>query len=385
MKVKNYFLAIALLTLLSTLAQAQATISCTGTFYLSRYKSATNATEIVRVTPSPYAEAPFVAGTSGLLFNALAYDSITALLYAMTNDNRLLQIDGAGVVTILGTIPGLPVTGWAGGTFDDSGGYWIASRSSSNLLYKVNPQTRTALALPTSQPIVNAGDLVFNSLDGLFYLSATDNYLYKITQTGATTILPSTGFQALFIDGAGQLYGHGNGIFAKIDAATGQTTHLTPVPPTTDADGAGCPYFIPVVRPIINLSETVNYQSFPSPGMDLTYTTRFSNNGTQDARNLCVTQSVAESTDFKLNSIYIAVPPAVRFTIFYSSNFNRRNPNPLAAAAAASWDYVPVSGGGGALPGYDRRVKAIQIRTTNPFSYLYPYNEGYLLFIAQIQ
>lgn len=354
-------------------------IPCDANLYVSRYLPLTNVTQVVQVRQSPYTET--LLATMPTVLDVLAYNPVDGMLYGLSADNRLIEIDNAGAFIIHGTIAGLPSTTWAGGTFDDAGNLWAIPVNGATL-YRIQLDSRIATTLPIGT-INNAGDIVFSQ--NAFWVIASDA-LYRITTTGVTTSTPVAvnGYEAMFVDGNNVLYVYGGGRFDTINP-TGTITPIATVPASVRTDGASCPYFAPVVRPIVNLSETVSYNSFPSPGMDMVYRTHFSNNGTQPARDLTITVAVGESTDFKLNSVYVAAPPGVQFTIAYSRNFNRRNPNPITAAEVADWTYLPVSRGGRALEGYDRNVKAIQIKTSTPFTYLWPHNEGFMTFTAQIQ
>lgn len=366
---------------------AFAQLPCDGTFYLSKLNILSNSTQIVAIAPD-YSESVFVTAPAGMQFNGLAYDNIDGTLISVLTQpfgsnpaGTIIQISRLGTISLLGPVSGLP-NPIVGGTTDDSGNYWAAT---STNLYKVDKFSLTATPVLTGIGMSNIGDIVFDPTNSRILTITTNGKLYSVdTQTGGTTVISlQRSFDAVFLNGGGQLFGFDNGLF-KIDSGSGSVTQLSTASPAINSDGANCPYFAPIIRPIINLSETVNYQTFPIPGIDLLYTTRFSNNGTEPAYNLCVTQMVAQNTDFKLSSIRIFAPPGVNFTIIYSSNFNRRNPNLHAAAAAANWTYIPTNGGGGAAPGYDRRVTAFQIKTTTPFSHLYPLNEGYLTYTAQI-
>lgn len=107
--------------------------------------------------------------------------------------------------------------------------------------------------------------------------------------------------------------------------------------------------------PRVDLLKSVSPSGNQSPGIDLAYTVTFTNSGGAVAQNLVitdpnptnvdVTQRVFVNIDYKLGSASISAPWTA--TITFSNN------------GAATCNYTPVSGGGGAPAGYDRAVTNI--------------------------
>ncbi len=93
-----------------------------------------------------------------------------------------------------------------------------------------------------------------------------------------------------------------------------------------------------------------------APDTDLTYTVTFTNSGGVAAQSLVIvdpnptdanpSQRVFVHLDYKLGTAAISSPWIA--TIEFSND------------GGATWTYTPVSGGGGALSGYDRTVTNIR-------------------------
>jgi uncharacterized repeat protein (TIGR01451 family) len=108
---------------------------------------------------------------------------------------------------------------------------------------------------------------------------------------------------------------------------------------------------------VITLSKSVAPSGTQPPGTDVAYTVTFTNTGDATAQatvitdpnpnNVIVAQRVFLNVDFKLGSASISAPWNGSATIGFSNN------------AGATCTYTPVSGGGGAPPGYDRAVTNI--------------------------
>ncbi len=118
-----------------------------------------------------------------------------------------------------------------------------------------------------------------------------------------------------------------------------------------------------------------------APGTELTYHIDFSNTGGRGAEDLIIVDPVPANTDFKLGSAFVNTgATGLTFATEYSNDYDPGNPG------AATWTYVPVSGGGGAGAGFDRNVKAVRWRVTaGSLSHNGPNNTGSLGFIARIR
>ncbi len=137
-----------------------------------------------------------------------------------------------------------------------------------------------------------------------------------------------------------------------------------------------------VNAPVIGLCKTFPGQtctpppSLPAqqPGADVTYVINFTNTGGSPASGFNITDGVPTNTDFKVGS-----PAAVLGTtgltvaLTYSNN------------GGATYAYTPVSGGGGASPGYDRTVTHVRWTFTGNLSQTSPNNAGNVSFIVRIR
>ncbi|MFV0389931.1 MAG: beta strand repeat-containing protein [Pyrinomonadaceae bacterium] len=117
------------------------------------------------------------------------------------------------------------------------------------------------------------------------------------------------------------------------------------------------------------------------PGTDLEYKIKFKNTGTSDALNLIVFDRVPKFTDFKLGSAAVnTATTGLTVVIEYSNDFDPLNPS------SATWTYSPMSGGGGAISGYDRNVKGVRWRiSSGSLPNTSPNNEGDVSFVVRIQ
>src|SRR2546421_3976024 len=89
-------------------------------------------------------------------------------------------------------------------------------------------------------------------------------------------------------------------------------------------------------------SVTPNTAAQLIPGADLAYTIAFTNTGTAGASSLVVTDPIPGNTDFKIGSVTSSLgTTGLTVSVAYSND------------NGSTWTYTPVSGGGGALSGYD--------------------------------
>jgi uncharacterized repeat protein (TIGR01451 family) len=116
-------------------------------------------------------------------------------------------------------------------------------------------------------------------------------------------------------------------------------------------------------------------------GTDITYSIQFTNTGGQPATGLTIVDASPPNTDYRLGSAAVnAGTTGLTFAIEYSADYNPGNPS------AATWNYTPVSAGGGAPTGYDRLVKAIRWRVTaGSLGQTAPNNSGSVSFTSRIR
>ena len=127
---------------------------------------------------------------------------------------------------------------------------------------------------------------------------------------------------------------------------------------------------------------SANYRSCIGPqnyvggkaGADLTYTIAFTNTGTAGASSLIVTDPIPGNTDFKIGSVTSSLgTTGLTVSVAYSND------------NGSTWTYTPVSGGGGALSGYDRNVTNIKWTFTGNLSQTSPNNTGNVGFTSRIR
>ncbi len=126
--------------------------------------------------------------------------------------------------------------------------------------------------------------------------------------------------------------------------------------------------------PDVSLVNSVTPSGTQPPGTDLVYTVAFTNGGGQAAQVFIVVDPISANTDFKLGS-----PSTVLGTTGMTVAVEYSNDN------AATWTYTPVSGGGGAMAGYDRAVTNVRWRFTGNLSQTSPNNTGSVSLTARIR
>src|SRR6266568_798857 len=166
-------------------------------------------------------------------------------------------------------------------------------------------------------------------------------YTVKVLSTGVT--IAST----LIMDFSGSSYHYNSDYGLGINSIT-----ITSVP-------------APVPNVGLQKSVTPNSAAQLIPGADLTYTIAFTNTGTAGASSLVVTDPIPGNTDFKIGSVTSSLgTTSLTVSVAYSND------------NGSTWTYTPVSGGGGALSGYDRNVTNIKWTFTGNLSQTSPNNTG---------
>jgi uncharacterized repeat protein (TIGR01451 family) len=127
-------------------------------------------------------------------------------------------------------------------------------------------------------------------------------------------------------------------------------------------------------RPNVALLNSVMPSGAQPTGTDLVFTVAFNNSGGQAARVLTVVNPIPAQTDFKLDSA-----STVLGTTGMTAEAEFSNDN------ATTWTYAPVSGGGGALEGYDRSVTHVRWRFSGSLSQTFPDNGGSVAVTARIR
>jgi uncharacterized repeat protein (TIGR01451 family) len=183
--------------------------------------------------------------------------------------------------------------------------------------------------------------------------NVTTVYTVKVLSTGITTAT------TLIQDFSGSSYHYNSDYGVKVIS-------ITALPPQV---------------PNINLSKSVAPTGASLPGTDLTYTINFTNSGTATAQNFQIidpnaggTLRINTNTDFKIGSAAAALGTTALTAVISYSNDN-----------GATFAYTPVSGNGGASPGYDRNVSHIRWTFTGSLSSTAPNNTGSVSFTVKIR
>jgi uncharacterized repeat protein (TIGR01451 family) len=153
------------------------------------------------------------------------------------------------------------------------------------------------------------------------------------------------------------------------------TTNDTATDPTT---------ITAATPPNISLVKSVSPTGILIPGTDLTYTITYTNSGGLPAtvfalidpnpQNTIVAERVLRNVDFKVAS-QTSAPGTTGLTVTFE----------FSNDGALTWTYVPTSGGGGAVAGYDRNVTNLRWRFTGSLSNVSPNNTGSVSFAVRIR
>ncbi len=167
---------------------------------------------------------------------------------------------------------------------------------------------------------------------------------------------------------------------------SGLTATLTPANYASVNQVVTCTFVNLPNQPIVGLVKSctapANCTTAPQlSGTVLNYSIQFTNTGGLSAASLIVVDPVPANADFQLGSASVSPgTTGLTFVTEYSANYNPSNPS------AATWNYTPVSGGGGAPAGFDRLVRAIRWRVTSGvLSPSAPNNTGNLGFRVRIR
>ncbi|HEX8657153.1 MAG TPA: SdrD B-like domain-containing protein, partial [Hymenobacter sp.] len=321
-------LALTGLSLRTPSASAGASFSCDGSLYQMRQVNtaaingftgnSTRLFEVIRST-TPYTtnEIEDLGGS----FNAAGYNSSNGYIYCLTYTGNVNptgtdpQVDratdptsvvelnkiGVGGIESLGTVAGLPVDQWTGGTVDRGSTLYLKAQSNTSVIYKIdlNATPLVASALNTSVAFT-AYDLAYSPTNNLLYATSFPGQIYIVNPTtGAVTQAGNTpdNTQALgtaFFDVAGNLYAYGNGPaaitatsgrFYLINKTTGAATLINNINGASNSDGASC---INPSQRIDVVKRATNVVSVSATQFDVTYVIQVKNTGTITDANVQV-------------------------------------------------------------------------------------------------
>ncbi len=393
-----------------------------------------SATTMYRIDiPSMTAVAVPLTGTSGSSGD-LAWSNGSLLMITRSGSfNHTYNINPTtGAATLLGTSS---VTSTFGALFGGTNGIY-GSINSGNF-YQINTVngSRTLIsAAPAStsndgarcsmEPHVFNADLGITKTDGsATYVSGT-NVVYTITASntgpfGASEITVSDPFPAGITSGSwvcsatggATCTPSGSGALNDTDlslpvggtavytvtlaippAFSGNLVNVATITPSnstidsnmanntaTDTDTqAGGPPIVALVKTCPTPIDCTNANQLPET--DVVFSIEFTNSGFDPAQSISILDGIPPNTVFKLGSANASPgSTSISFVVEYSDDYDPLNPT------AATYTYTPVSGGGGADPGYDKNVKAIRWRAiSGTLSSNAPNNVGTVSFGAKI-
>jgi len=124
----------------------------------------------------------------------------------------------------------------------------------------------------------------------------------------------------------------------------------------------------------LTLLKSVTPAGAQPPGTDLAWAVNFTNAGGSTASLVVLQDPVPAFTDFMVGSATVNPgSTGLTATITYSNN------------GGGTWTYIPISGGGGAPPGYDRAVTHVRFSFAGILSQTPPANQGTVGFSARIR
>ena len=111
-----------------------------------------------------------------------------------------------------------------------------------------------------------------------------------------------------------------------------------------------------VIRPNLTNAKTVTPSGTQLPGADLTYTITFTNDGSEDAVDAVVIDSLPSEVQFKVGTATSTVPLGIGVTLEYSND------------GGTVWTYTPISAGCASTPTTTRSTSPTTRIGTSPAS-----------------
>ena len=325
----------------------------TATTYDVRYSTSTitagNWASATQATGEP---APSVAGSSEAF-------TVTGLSQSTTYYFAIKTSDEVPNESALSNVPGA-VTGTFG--------------------LAVTPNTTTASRLPSNGTNYTVDFTVVNGGSGTddFDLFTTRSpgtaiTVVSITGTGVTQDADPDSARVSGLAAAATAIVTVTYSVGDVAAGTADTLFLSARsvgdPATTD-DGR---LELTVVRPNLTTVKAVTPNGTQLPGTELTYTVTITNDGSDDAADVVITNSLAVELDFKVGSVVNNLPSGVSATVEYSND------------AGSTWTYLPASAGCSAPATFDSCVTHIRWTLQNDLGYVGPDNTGNVQYVTRIQ
>ncbi len=162
-----------------------------------------------------------------------------------------------------------------------------------------------------------------------------------------------------------------------VPASTADTLLLSARSRCNPASSDAAQTALSVVRPLMNTTRNVqpvdDAEATPVPGIELVYTLITTNEGTDDAYNIVIVDSVAAEVQFKIGSVVSQLPAGMNALVEYSND------------GGATWSYTPVSEGCGAPVDYDDCITHIRWSLQSALGSDAPDNTARVKFIARIE
>src|SRR5690554_2453853 len=285
-------------------------LGCTNTMYFSLGSGGN--TQLNSIVPALGTLNLSSLGTAAFPYNAIAIDLVSGVMYGMRANGDLHQIHTDGTTTNLGTVSGLPSTGYVSGEMDSLGNYYVVQAGTASTMYNINTATKTAASITLSQSIA-ISDMAYNVNDGLLYAVANNTgQLISINPVSAAITpigtSPGTGvFGAMWGSNTGSIYAQesATGEMYQYDTATGNRVLIATGTSASGADGAHCvtsPITFEADLSVTKTDGTANY----IPGFSTTYTIVAENNGPFGVMNAHVSDPVPAGIP-AINVSYTAV------------------------------------------------------------------------------
>lgn len=249
-----------------------------------------NPTALIEVDTSTNPWSFNTLGTADVAYNGTAYRSENDTLYAIQGPDTLLQVGVDGSVTELGTVDGLPGSGYNVGAFGPDGFMYVAATPNDvqGNLFRIDIDARTAVEI-TLSPQINVSDISW--FNGLFYgIDNIGDVLVSIDpDTGVVNAVGDTGITQHI----GAMFSADNGVFGvandgsgayQFDLTTGEATLISDAPGSGNNDGARCLDATLDFEADLMVTKTDDSQTY-EPGDDVVYEIVVTNSGPFGVQN----------------------------------------------------------------------------------------------------